>query len=134
MLSQIGDQALFRLIPADFGPVRALAGQRLPDDLGQGREYGVLQLGRDESDEPGAAAAQLHGTLVAEDVERGEDGLAWMVLRNPARLNAVRYEMWEAIPHLIAALAAEGPSTIDGAEAVDISYPGFFSTLDRLVV
>ena len=34
----------------------------------------------------------------------------------------------------IAALAARGPSTIDGAEAVAISYPGFFETLGRLVV
>ena len=33
----------------------------------------------------------------------------------------------------IAALAASGPSTIDGADAVAISYPGFFETLDRLV-
>jgi 3-phosphoshikimate 1-carboxyvinyltransferase len=32
----------------------------------------------------------------------------------------------------IAALAAEGPSTIDGADAVAISYPGFFETLERL--
>ena len=34
----------------------------------------------------------------------------------------------------IAALAAEAPSTILGADAVAISYPGFFDILDRLVV
>jgi 3-phosphoshikimate 1-carboxyvinyltransferase len=34
----------------------------------------------------------------------------------------------------IAALGACGPSTIDGSEAVAISYPGFFETLGRLVV
>lgn len=33
----------------------------------------------------------------------------------------------------IAALGARGPSTIDGAEAVAISYPGFFETLGQLV-
>ena len=33
----------------------------------------------------------------------------------------------------IAALAARGPSTIDGAEAVVVSYPGFFETLGQLV-
>jgi 3-phosphoshikimate 1-carboxyvinyltransferase len=33
----------------------------------------------------------------------------------------------------IAALGAREPSTIDGSEAVGISYPGFFDTLDRLV-
>jgi 3-phosphoshikimate 1-carboxyvinyltransferase len=38
-----------------------------------------------------------------------------------------------AMAFAIAALAADGPSTIDGADAVDISYPGFFDTLDALV-
>jgi 3-phosphoshikimate 1-carboxyvinyltransferase len=33
----------------------------------------------------------------------------------------------------IAALSALGPSTIDGSEAVAISYPGFFDALGRLV-
>jgi 5-enolpyruvylshikimate-3-phosphate synthase len=33
----------------------------------------------------------------------------------------------------IAALSAEGPSTIEGAEVVGVSYPGFFETLNRLV-
>jgi 3-phosphoshikimate 1-carboxyvinyltransferase len=33
----------------------------------------------------------------------------------------------------IAALSARGPSTITGAEAVAISYPGFFETLGQLV-
>jgi 3-phosphoshikimate 1-carboxyvinyltransferase len=33
----------------------------------------------------------------------------------------------------IAALSARGPSTIDGADAVVISYPGFFETLGQLV-
>jgi 3-phosphoshikimate 1-carboxyvinyltransferase len=33
----------------------------------------------------------------------------------------------------IAALGARGPSTINGADAVVISYPGFFETLGRLV-
>jgi enoyl-CoA hydratase/carnithine racemase len=41
------------------------------------------------------------------DVERGAHGVAWMVLRNPARLNAVRFEMWEAIPGIVAELAAD---------------------------
>ena len=38
-----------------------------------------------------------------------------------------------AMAFAIAALAAEQPSTIDGAEVVAISYPGFFETLGRLV-
>ena len=38
-----------------------------------------------------------------------------------------------AMAFAIAALSATGPSTIEGAEAVVISYPGFFDTLQRLV-
>jgi len=38
-----------------------------------------------------------------------------------------------AMAFAIAALAAERPSTIAGADAVVISYPGFFETLERLV-
>jgi 5-enolpyruvylshikimate-3-phosphate synthase len=37
-----------------------------------------------------------------------------------------------AMAFAIAALAAEGPSAIDGADAVVISYPGFFETLQGL--
>jgi 3-phosphoshikimate 1-carboxyvinyltransferase len=37
-----------------------------------------------------------------------------------------------AMAFAIAALAADKPSTIDGADAVVISYPGFFETLGRL--
>jgi len=33
--------------------------------------------------------------------------VAWLTLRNPARLNAVRLEMWEAIPGALAPLAAD---------------------------
>ena len=35
------------------------------------------------------------------------DGVAWVVLRNPARLNALRLEMWEALPATIATLAGD---------------------------
>ncbi len=31
------------------------------------------------------------------DVRRDADGVAWVVLRNPERLNAVRLEMWDAL-------------------------------------
>jgi 3-phosphoshikimate 1-carboxyvinyltransferase len=32
----------------------------------------------------------------------------------------------------IAALGATGPTTIEGADAVAVSYPAFFDDLDRL--
>jgi 3-phosphoshikimate 1-carboxyvinyltransferase len=38
-----------------------------------------------------------------------------------------------AMAFAIAALAAQGPSRIEEAEAVAISYPDFFRTLERLV-
>jgi enoyl-CoA hydratase len=41
------------------------------------------------------------------DVEPARDGVAWLVLRNPERLNALRLEMWQAIPDAVAALAAD---------------------------
>ena len=41
------------------------------------------------------------------DVERGDDGVAWLVLRNPEKLNAVRLEMWRAIPPALADLDAD---------------------------
>ncbi|MBW8862111.1 MAG: 3-phosphoshikimate 1-carboxyvinyltransferase, partial [Acidobacteria bacterium] len=44
-----------------------------------------------------------------------------------------RGDHWMAMAFAIAALAADGPSTIEGADAVAISYPGFFETLEQLV-
>lgn len=41
------------------------------------------------------------------DVERDANGVAWMILRNPGRLNAVRFEMWEAMPGIVGDLAAD---------------------------
>ena len=41
------------------------------------------------------------------DVTRGPDGVAWLVLRNPARRNAVRLEMWQAIPDAVHAVAVD---------------------------
>jgi enoyl-CoA hydratase len=41
------------------------------------------------------------------DVERRDDGIAWLVLRNPDKLNAVRLEMWQAIPDALASLQAD---------------------------
>jgi 3-phosphoshikimate 1-carboxyvinyltransferase len=38
-----------------------------------------------------------------------------------------------AMAFAVAALAAERPSRIEGSDAVAISYPEFFDTLERLV-
>ena len=44
-----------------------------------------------------------------------------------------RHDHRMAMAFAIAALGARAPSTIEGADVVAISYPGFFETLDRLV-
>jgi enoyl-CoA hydratase/carnithine racemase len=41
------------------------------------------------------------------DIERGDEGIAVIVLRNPARMNAVRLEMWQALPDALAGLEAD---------------------------
>lgn len=41
------------------------------------------------------------------DVERRPEGVAWIVLRNPARRNAMRLEMWEALPDIVTALGSD---------------------------
>ena len=56
------------------------------------------------------------------DITRGPEHVAWLVLRNPARLNAVRLEMWEAIPGAVEALATDPDVRVvvvrgDGSEA-----------------
>jgi enoyl-CoA hydratase/carnithine racemase len=56
------------------------------------------------------------------DVVRGAEHVAWLVLRNPARKNAVRLEMWRAIPDAVAAVAADRDVRVvvlrgDGTEA-----------------
>ena len=38
-----------------------------------------------------------------------------------------------AMAFSVAALAADGPSTIEGAEAASVSFPEFFDTLHRIV-
>ena len=70
------------------------------------------------------------------DVER-RDGVAWLVVRNPARFNALRLEMWEAIPPAMRALdddpavrvcVLRGAGTVAFASGADISE---FETVRR---
>jgi enoyl-CoA hydratase/carnithine racemase len=41
------------------------------------------------------------------DVDRERTGVVWVSLRNPARLNAVRREMWQALPDVVRDLEAD---------------------------
>ena len=64
----------------------ALLRERGADHLGEGREDGVAELGQDEAHEAAAFPAQLGGSLVAEDVERGQDSpRGWPPRRRASR-------------------------------------------------
>src|ERR1700756_4934796 len=68
------------------------------------------------------------------DVERGDDGIASVVLRNPARLNAVRLEMWRGPP--LAACADVRVAADDARVALPAARLGLgyhFSGVARLV-
>src|SRR6202034_746687 len=53
--------------------------QGAADDLGQGREDRVLQLGQHQSDEPGPLAPELRGPLVSEHVKGSQHRLSGAV-------------------------------------------------------
>jgi 3-phosphoshikimate 1-carboxyvinyltransferase len=73
------------------------------------------------------------------DADERPDGF---IVRGPSNRSAkpsggradARGDHRMAMAFAIAALAAERASTIDGSDVVAISYPGFFETLERLVV
>jgi 3-phosphoshikimate 1-carboxyvinyltransferase len=98
---------------------------------------GASELRVKESDRIAVLVAGFRALGI--DADERPDGF---IVRGPAAGSArpsggtadARGDHRMAMAFAIAALAAEGPSTIDGSDAVGISYPGFFETLDRLVV
>jgi 3-phosphoshikimate 1-carboxyvinyltransferase len=95
---------------------------------------GAAELRIKETDRIAALVAGLRGLGISAD-ER-PDGF---VAGEAGRLTAgaghadARGDHRMAMAFAIAALAGPSPSRIDGADAVVISYPGFFETLGRLV-
>ncbi|MBZ5559592.1 MAG: 3-phosphoshikimate 1-carboxyvinyltransferase [Acidobacteriia bacterium] len=97
---------------------------------------GASELRVKESDRIAALVAGLRALGI--DADERADGF---VVRGPASgmgrprggVADARGDHRMAMAFAIAALGAETPSRIDGADAVGISYPGFFETLDRLV-
>jgi len=89
---------------------------------------GAAELRVKESDRITALVAGLRA--LGADAEERPDGF---VVRGGRRLAGGRADAAGdhrlAMALAIAALGAEAPSTIDGAAAVDVSYPGFFATL-----
>ena len=109
-------------------PALAVAATQLP---GRSRIRGVAELRVKESDRIAAMAEGL-GAMGA-DVKALDDG--WEIT-GPTRLEGARVKSHGdhrvAMALAVAGIIAEGPTHIDGAECVDISYPGFFEQLEAL--
>jgi 3-phosphoshikimate 1-carboxyvinyltransferase len=109
-------------------PVLAVAAALLP---GTSRITGAGELRVKESDRVAAMTAGL--TAMGADVTELPDG--WEI-RGPRHLEGARVESAGdhrvAMAMAVAGLLADGETEIDGAECVDISYPGFWSQLESL--
>ena len=110
-------------------PVLAVAATQLP---GTSRITGAGELRVKESDRVAAIAEGL--IAMGADVTVLDDG--WEV-RGPRRLAGGRVRSYGdhrvAMALAVAGLMADGVTEIEGAECVEISYPGFFDQLESLV-
>lgn len=123
---EIGGEAVPSLID-EFPVLCVLASQA--EGVTTIRGAGELRV--KESDRIRAMAEGLR--RMGAEVQEHEDGLS---IRGKAGLKGAEIESHGdhriAMAFSIAALAARGKTTIHGAEAADISFPGFFHTLRRL--
>src|SRR5262245_9175064 len=93
---------------------------------------GAAELRVKESDRIAALVAGFRGLGI--DADERPDG--YVIHGSGAPAGGVADALGDhrmAMAFAIAALAGQSPSRIEGADAVVISYPGFFETLDRLV-
>jgi 3-phosphoshikimate 1-carboxyvinyltransferase len=92
---------------------------------------GAAELRVKESDRIAELVAGLRA--MGADAEERPDGFT---IRRGARLTGgvvhARHDHRLAMAFAVAALGASGPTRIDGADAVAVSYPAFFADLDRL--
>jgi 3-phosphoshikimate 1-carboxyvinyltransferase len=94
---------------------------------------GAVELRVKESDRIAALVAGFRALGI--DADEYDDGFVVHGSGAPAGGVAdAQSDHRMAMAFAIAALAARGPSRIEGADAVAISYPEFFDTLQRLVV
>ena len=110
-------------------PAFAVAATQLP---GRSRITGAAELRVKESDRIASMAEGL--SAMGADITALDDG--WEI-QGPTRLEGARVRSHGdhrvAMALAVAGLIAEGgPTDIDGAECVDISYPGFFDQLEAL--
>jgi 3-phosphoshikimate 1-carboxyvinyltransferase len=109
-------------------PVLAVAATQI---AGESVITGAGELRVKESDRLAAMEAGL--TAMGADIAVRDDG--W-VINGPRRLEGARVDSVGdhrvAMALAVAALVADGKTEIEGAECVDISYPGFFDHLEYL--
>jgi 3-phosphoshikimate 1-carboxyvinyltransferase len=93
---------------------------------------GAKELRVKESDRIAAMAQGLRRMGVA--IEEFEDGMA---VSGKSKLKGVEIESFHdhriAMAFSVAGLIAEGETTVRNAECVDISFPGFYELMGRLV-
>ena len=91
----------------------------------------AAELRHKETDRIHAVAANLQRMGV--ELEERDDGL---LIDGPQRLTGAQVNGFHdhriVMAFAIAGLIAEGPTTIDGADWADVSFPGFFETLQQV--
>ncbi|NOX20543.1 MAG: 3-phosphoshikimate 1-carboxyvinyltransferase [Nitrospirae bacterium] len=94
---------------------------------------GAEELRVKESDRISTMAREL--SKMGVEVEEFPDGMS---IKGPVKLKGAQlnshHDHRVAMALSVAALVAEGESVIEGTEAVDISFPGFYEVLRRLSV
>jgi 3-phosphoshikimate 1-carboxyvinyltransferase len=109
-------------------PVLAVAATQMPGRsvIAGARELRVKESNRIAAMEEGLAA-------MGAEITSHDDG--WMIT-GPCRLEGARVNSFGdhrvAMALAVAGLVADGKTEIDGAECVEISYPGFFDDLEYL--
>jgi len=99
---------------------------------GQSVISGAEELRVKESDRLKVLSSQLK--LMGADIAEKSDGL---VINGPTKLKGTVLDSADdhrmAMSFAIAALLADGKTTIKGAESIDISFPGFADLLDSVI-
>lgn len=121
-----------RIEPADVPPlIDELPVLALLGVFGAGfRVDGAAELRAKEADRIAALAAGLRA--LGASVEEWADGFAVAPSRLRGGTTDAAGDHRLAMTFALAALGADGPSMLRGAEAVAVSYPGFFDDLRRL--
>jgi 3-phosphoshikimate 1-carboxyvinyltransferase len=109
-------------------PVLAVAATQLP---GTSRISGARELRVKESDRIAVMAESL--SAMGADITATDDG--W-IIRGPRHLEGARVQSHAdhrvAMAMAVAGMIADGDTDVEGADCVEISYPGFFDQLDAL--